>query len=816
MEIFMQRLKTIGDIQTAAERLENSALQWLNSCSTASVNEKIVTGQKHLQECLKICSQPWKSIIMGQSGGEKNLLLNALLDSTELIPSQHKQNICNTLEISLEFRSAKKPPTLEKSQLILVNKEQSFSIVNKFLQLLSDKSISLPTQIESWDDLQLIEDILVSAPASSIMSYQAIEYIIALKNNISLISDKGHIFDISSYQLNSCLFSENLSLANTEKSLAEFQQQCLDIQEKQPSLLSSHSKLETSEILAIFPLIYKVFMSVDVWEDPFQEKLGSATNPIIFINIPDLSKQSSVKDLVLLEKEIFHIHSLLFVLDSAHVVNNKISELERLFWDQLKKLGDRTILAFNRFEKFPYFSSSNYSEFCNRGDKTGFSSILQLSKSICNDFSNQVYLCSAVSYLFESRMERSNWVFGKSQWFANGERQASHSLFKRNRSQIEKYIYQLSTDPKLKLEKQSKLTLEKYLEKAGVPKLRNALIRMSKDKGQQYIKEKALHALHSAYTILTKALPQNGEPSINIEITSLAQKFYRDLEVAIADAFPSGPSHFQKLMVRDKNEDLPLWEIMERHISSRIVNWPEWFAILNQNQEDRQDQKEIHFEEGRETKTFGRYNKLKKSGTEVPKEFEAFNERFQETAEEIYTYSLEMIEKSILYSIERFENHPDYQQICETFRSAIDLDKLMQSEEGLPLMDAWKPSQMAKEDILPEIIERVKDETEAMKNLRYPYDVHKPCNWNMALIVRIQVQILKTLRDRISRLIASAEANFQSFFINEIFRGEILPLVRGSLHNNQFLAAIVKTDGLSPTTGNETLRDILGSIKVLQ
>ena len=76
-----------------------------------------------------------------------------------------------------------------------------------------------------------------------------------------------------------------------------------------------------------------------------------------------------------------------------------------------------------------------------------------------------------------------------------------------------------------------------------------------------------------------------------------------------------------------------------------------------------------------------------------------------------------------------------------------------------------------------------------LKNIRYPYDGDKPCFWNLALIIRIQVQLIKTLRDKISRLIAAAESQFQSFFVNEVLRAEILPLVRSSLNDPRFLAA---------------------------
>lgn len=153
-------------------------------------------------------------------------------------------------------------------------------------------------------------------------------------------------------------------------------------------------------------------------------------------------------------------------------------------------------------------------------------------------------------------------------------------------------------------------------------------------------------------------------------------------------------------------------------------------------------------------------------------------------------FALDNISNAIIYSVTRFESHPDYLEATQSLRSSIVISDLEQVEEALPLLDAWQPSRMVEEEVIPEIMERISDEVEELKTIRYPYDGEKPCFWNLALIIRIQVQLLKTLRDRVSRLIASAESQFQSFFVNEIMRAEILPLVRSCLNDSEFLSQL--------------------------
>ncbi|NUM35692.1 MAG: hypothetical protein HUU50_14185 [Candidatus Brocadiae bacterium] len=278
---------------------------------------------------------------------------------------------------------------------------------------------------------------------------------------------------------------------------------------------------------------------------------------------------------------------------------------------------------------------------------------------------------------------------------------------------------------------------------------------------------------------------EEGGVRVHPEVSFRAQEFYRVLELAVADALPEATTNYKSLKLKSLDKDIPIWETVEKEISAQICSWPEWFAILNQGliKPSRSAAAE------KSQRTFSRYSNIKKSTVEVPSEFKGFNERFIRCAETVTQFTLDNIGKAVLYSLQRFETNSHYVEAARSLQSVINVDRLSQMEEGLPIVDSWQISRIA-EELVPEILERISDEVEDLKNIRFPYDTEKPCFWNLALIVRIQVQLVRTIRDRISRLIAAAENTFQQFFVGEILRGDILPLVRSTLNDNKFLAGI--------------------------
>ncbi len=284
---------------------------------------------------------------------------------------------------------------------------------------------------------------------------------------------------------------------------------------------------------------------------------------------------------------------------------------------------------------------------------------------------------------------------------------------------------------------------------------------------------------------------EEGGVRAHPEVSFRAQEFYRVLELAVADALPEATTNYKSLKIKGLEKDIPIWDTVEKEISAQICSWPEWFAILNQGliKPSRSAAAE------KSQRTFSRYSNIKKSTVEVPSEFKGFNERFIRCAETVTQFTLENIGKAVLYSLQRFESNSHYVEAARSLQSVINVDRLSQMDQGLPIIDSWQITRIS-EELVPEILERISDEVEELKNIRFPYDTEKPCFWNLALIIRIQVQLVRTIRDRISRLIAAAETTFQQFFVGEILRGDILPLVRSTLNDNKFLASI-SAEGMS-------------------
>ena len=124
-------------------------------------------------------------------------------------------------------------------------------------------------------------------------------------------------------------------------------------------------------------------------------------------------------------------------------------------------------------------------------------------------------------------------------------------------------------------------------------------------------------------------------------------------------------------------------------------------------------------------------------------------------------------------------------------KKKVSSEKLKKIPEALPLLDAWHPSRLS-EEIVTTVLKRIKEERKALKELAYPYDGAKLCTWNLAMTLRIQVQIRNAYSDRLSRLVAAAESQLRSFFSDEVLQGEILPRVRTLLNDSKFLQKVTR------------------------
>lgn len=249
------------------------------------------------------------------------------------------------------------------------------------------------------------------------------------------------------------------------------------------------------------------------------------------------------------------------------------------------------------------------------------------------------------------------------------------------------------------------------------------------------------------------------------------EQFYCQLDLATNDRFPGKKSDYLRLKIRSGGKDQGLWDILEPEIATQVSSWPEWSAALSPGKKQS-------------TSNFNRYGQRSEK-VDVPKKFGDLNFRFRETGKWLHQRTKELMDQSIAYSLERFYQHPQYQKAIADLIREIPVNRLEKIEEALPLLDALNPKALEK-DVLLFIRSEIRSSFEELLRLPFPYDEHKPFEQNLALIMRVQVQLKGLYQDRVSRLIALAERQFQSFWKDEILGQEILPRVRELIHKRSF------------------------------
>ena len=779
----MNRVTTIGELRDSLQQLETSILQSLNANPPENVVQTLQEAQQHLKKCRELTEAPLRIALIGEANSDTNLLINAFLDKNDIVPPMTNGTIGNVVEVVVTLRNEERPAQFKNAQIIFFNEEETWDILNNCLGELSQRGLSnkLPSAVNSTDELANLEDKLISSfdevadPATHNNILGVLELVMSIKNNASLvIREENYCCDISKKLAGEAVYA--MGRPSPSQGIHEFHS-ALQQQHEVNGSYQPKSTINKKKIRNIFPLIKKVTVNIEAWGVPFGVEDAANRSTVSFVGFPEVTPGiSTPRDRAICQKEIPSVHAVLAVMNAGNG-NQAGATLIPTFQLLGRAVFDKTIPVVSQFEEFSVQPGDSAQEFA-----SAFSSLTAAANKLGTKAS-QLYICGPTSYLYEIRSKRTNWDFGKKEWFSDSKREAAYSLYKRS----------LGGYQKLSGDKLMSQACQRYIDSAGIPAIREDAVRIAQEKGERVNKDEAMKEFNAACQILDGVAPGGGDSegtprvSINPEVALAAQDYYRMLELAVADALPGGVSGYKSLTVKAPEEDIPLWDIIEKEITSSVASWPEWFAILNQSQ---LPQSQIQPKSDKPQRTFSRYKKLKKSGAEVPTEFRAFNERFTNTAEQLGQFAIEQISQACVYSVQKFETHPDFLQAAQELQNQLDMEALPQIEEALPLIDSWQPSQMAQDDLLPEILDRIHDEMEDLKNIRYPYDGDKPCFWNLALIIRIQVQLIKTLRDKVSRLIAAAENQFQHFFVGEVLRAEVLPLVRSCLNNPEFLASV--------------------------
>ena len=82
----MSKFNTIGEIKDAAQMLDTSVVQWLNSNPPDSIQVKLNEARELLQRGIELADAPLRIALVGEFNSGKTLLLNSLLDSTDIFP----------------------------------------------------------------------------------------------------------------------------------------------------------------------------------------------------------------------------------------------------------------------------------------------------------------------------------------------------------------------------------------------------------------------------------------------------------------------------------------------------------------------------------------------------------------------------------------------------------------------------------------------------------------------------------------------------------------------------------------------------------
>ncbi len=802
----MKSLNTLADIKDAAKMLDTATVQWLNSGPPDHIQNKLNEARMLLQRGTELADAPLRIALVGEFNSGKTLLLNALLDSTDLFPCLLQPTTGNVLEVRVSLRKEERPAEIHQAQVSFFNQFEIEKILQHFVKNLQNQGLeSVPTDV-TMRDLDKFENYIIRkyselrsiTPKYTLLS--ALEFVTAIKAHAEIVERE----DRHSLPLNIDLISSALTLSKRPELDKTIQAHHNNMKQLHEQVKNRHStdRISSGNLRAIFPIIRRVEVDVSAWCVPFGVNDPEEHNTLAFLDFPGLgAENSNARDEYLCMTEISDAHAVLVIFNASNPGASGASAMANLFQRVGKLTTERTIVAVNRFDEFHPLPTGRtveeYYSHTEQGTTVGFSTISIPAKNLLSGAGGKVklYVCSALCYLFEEKANRPNWNFGNVKWFSDDKRQSAFTLYNRLQPDFKKLIDAVESGRvMLKDHQLMKESLDRYLDHGGIPAVRKDLIKFTMERGERLVREDALKEIRAAHRLLEEVAPAptgESEKGISTEVSFAAQEFYRVLELCVADTLPSGPSEYKRLKVRVRDRDVPLWELIESEIAASITAWPEWFAILNQGFSNKpQAPNSPSAEPKRKRSRLSRYETLRQATGEAPETFASFNERFEETAQKLTQFTLECIEKAALYSLQRFENHPDYRAAIDHLQSMIAVDKLGAMEEALPLLDIWNPSESLSEDIVPTIKEDVEEEVEALNNMAYPYDASKPCAWNLALIIRVQVQLVKTYRDRLSRLVAAAENNFQDFFCNDVLRADILPLVRSSLNSADFLGEI--------------------------
>ena len=228
-----------------------------------------------------------------------------------------------------------------------------------------------------------------------------------------------------------------------------------------------------------------------------------------------------------------------------------------------------------------------------------------------------------------------------------------------------------------------------------------------------------------------------------------------------------------RLVSKGRSKDVPLFKWMEKKATTHVATWPEWAALI-----DKQPKKS----------GLKRYEQQQSKPTAITPG--VFHIQHKKTLKLLHQDLQKYLQKSIVNSLNKFEQMPEYKEATENVRKNISLTRMQKFPELLPIKDILQPSKSIAQDIIDEINARIAQNIRDLQTLPYPYRKDEHLQWNLAVILRVQSLLKTNYVDRLSRTVAAAERNFYQLFCKEIIHAEVLPCLVRVISNPNLLAKL--------------------------
>ena len=182
----MTGINTIAEIKEVAQMLDTAVVQWMNAGPPDTIMSKLHESRELLQRGSELADAPLRIALVGEFNSGKTLLLNSMLDSTDLFPCLLQPTTGNVLEVRVLLRPEERPPEIRKATISFFNQFEIDNILEYYAKDLKNQGIEgIPSKI-TVSDLEKFERLLckkfqeVTALTPKYAIISALEYVLEI------------------------------------------------------------------------------------------------------------------------------------------------------------------------------------------------------------------------------------------------------------------------------------------------------------------------------------------------------------------------------------------------------------------------------------------------------------------------------------------------------------------------------------------------------------------------------------------------------------------------------------------------------------